>query len=250
MPRAPHGIWYEEAGSGEPVVLLHAGVVDSRIWTPVVPLLADRYRVIAYDQRAYGRSDGWDGPYSLVDDLLGVLDELGIERTALVGLSRGGGIALSAALEAPERVGALVLAASALPGHRIELDGTPEQEARWEKAEAEGDLDELAELDLEFWAPLGADEELRAMFHENSAASNGADPAVDLPDVKSRLGEIRAATLVITPRKDVPAIGEIGEILAAGIPGAQRAAITEADHMVPWREPEELSRLVGDFLAP
>ena len=179
-------------------MLLHEGVVDSRIWRLVVPLLADRFRVVAYDQRGYGQSPMWDEPYSLVEDLVGVLDGVGIERAALVGASRGGGIALAAAVEAPDHVSALVLVGSALPGHRLEIEGTPEQEARWEAADERGDLQELAQIDLEVWAPLGADDELRAMFHENAAASNGDDPAAADPDVKERLGEITVPTLVIT----------------------------------------------------
>ncbi|MDQ4029845.1 MAG: alpha/beta hydrolase [Actinomycetota bacterium] len=249
MPYAQHGLWYEESGSGEPVVLLHEGVVDSRIWAPVVPLLADRFRVVAYDQRGYGRSPIWDGPYSPVDDLVGVLDAAGITRAALVGASRGGRIALATALLTPERVSALVLVGSGLPGHRMVIEGTPEQEARWEAAEERGDTAELAELDLEIWARLGADGELRAMFLENAEASNADDPAAGEPDVKSRLGEIAVPTLVITGAEDVPAINEVGEILASGIPGARSARLDDADHMIPWRAPEELGRLVRQFLA-
>jgi 3-oxoadipate enol-lactonase len=191
----------------------------------------------------------WDGPYSPVDDLVGVLDELEIERAALVGLSRGGRIALSAALTAPDRVSALVLVASGLPGHPMVIEGTPEQEARWEAAEERGDPRELAELDLEIWAPLGADDELRAMFHENAETSNAEDPATEEPDAKARLSEIRIPALVVTAGRDVGAINEAGDLIAAGIPGARRAQIAEADHMVPWRVPDELSRLILDFLA-
>ena len=248
MPQAPHGIWWEQTGDGEPVVLLHEGVVDSRIWAPVVPLLAEGLRVVVYDQRGYGRSPMWDGPYSPVDDLLGVLDAAGIERAALVGASRGGRIALSAALVAPERVSALVLLGSGLPGHRMTIEGTPEQEARWEAAEKRGDLAELAEIDMEVWAPLGTDEELRAMFLENAEASNADDPATGEPDAASRLGEIAVSTLVVMGRQDVPAINEVGEILASGVAGARSAVLDDADHMIPWRQPDELARLVREFL--
>ena len=87
-------LWYDETGEGPPLVLLHEGVVDSRIWEPVVPLLAERHRVIRYDQRGFGRSPRPDGPYSLVEDLVAVLDAAGLERAALAGASRGGNIAL------------------------------------------------------------------------------------------------------------------------------------------------------------
>jgi len=237
-------------GAGPPVVLLHASVVDSRIWARVVPLLAERHRVIAYDQRGYGRSPMWDGPYSSVADLLSVLDAEELERAALVGLSRGGRIALDFTLAHPGRVSALVLVASGLGGRALAVEGTPEQEARWTEAEERGDAAELAELDLEIWAPLGADDELRRMFHENAVASNADDPEERLdPPAATRLSEVAVPTLVITADRDVPDLAAVGDELVAGIPGARRAEIAGADHMVPWRQPEQLARLVLDFLA-
>jgi 3-oxoadipate enol-lactonase len=250
VPTAANGLWYDRTGSGDPVVLLHAGVVDARIWAPVVPLLADRFDVVAYDQRAYGRSAAWDGPYSLAEDLFGVMDEVGFDRAALVGLSRGGRVALEAVLERPERVTRLVLVASPLPGHEPSWEVPAELERRWDEAEAAGDLETLAEIDLEFWAPLGADAELRAMFHENAQASNGADPAVDSqPPAAERLAEIDLPVLVVTGDRDVPAMTENGDVLEREIAGARRVVIPEADHMVPWRRPAELTDALAAFLT-
>jgi 3-oxoadipate enol-lactonase len=241
-------LWYEDSGSGPPVVLLHEGVVDSRIWEPFLPHVDGRLRTIRYDQRGYGRSPMWTGPYSPVDDLVSVLDAAGVDQAALLGTSRGGRIAIQAALERPERVSALVLVASGLAGRPLEIEGTPEQEARWEAADASGDLAELTAIDMEIWAPLGVDDELRAMFVENAEASNAEDPGEDVPSA-GRLGEIRIPTLVITAARDVAAINELGELLAREIPAARSAVIEEADHMVQWRAPDELARLVLDFLA-
>jgi pimeloyl-ACP methyl ester carboxylesterase len=241
-------LWYDVTGEGPPLVLLHEGVVDSRIWNRVLPLLAERRRVIRYDQRGFGRSPMPDGPYSLVGDLVGVLDAAGAERAALAGASRGGNIALTAALERPERVSALVLLGSGLPGAQLHVDATPEQEARWEQAEAGDDWPAMAELDLEIWAPLGADPELRAMFVENAVGSNSEDPATDGP-VADRLDRIAAPTLVVTGGRDVAGINEIGSRLAREIPGAESAVIDDADHMIPWRAPEQVSHLMLDFLG-
>jgi pimeloyl-ACP methyl ester carboxylesterase len=216
-----------------------------------VPLLASRFDVVTYDQRAYGRSAGWDGPYSLAGDLFGVVDEIGFEQAALVGLSRGGRIALDAVLERPERVSRLALVASGLPGHEPSWDDVPDDlERRWDEAEAAGDHAALADIDLEFWAPLGADAELRAMFHENAQASNGADPAVEPePPAAERLGELDLPVLVVTAGRDVPAMTEIGDVLERGIAAARRLVIAEADHMVPWRRPRQLADLLATFLA-
>jgi pimeloyl-ACP methyl ester carboxylesterase len=240
-------LWYEDSGSGPPVVLLHEGVVDSRIWDPFLPHVEGRLRTIRYDQRGYGRSPMWTGPYSLVDDLVSVMDAAGVEQAALVGISRGGRIAIQAALERPERVSTLVLVASGLAGNPLHIEVTPEQEARWDDAEARGDLNELATIDMEIWAPLGVDDELRAMFVDNVEASNADDPARE-EDSAGRLGEIGVQTLVVTGDRDVPAINELGEILAREIPSARSSVIENADHMVQWRAPEELARLVIEFV--
>ena len=241
-------LWYDVSGEGPPLVLLHQGVVDSRIWEPVVPLLGRQHRVIRYDQRGFGRSPMPDGPYSLVDDLLGVLDAADGERAALVGASRGGAIALTAAVERPERVSALVLLGSGLPGARLEVGWTEDQIARWEQAEADDDWSAMAELDMEAWAPMGADPELRAMFVENAVGSNGEHATTDEP-VAERVGGIAAPTLVVTGRRDVRGINEIGDRLARDIPGAESTVIEDADHMIPWRTPEELSHQILDFLS-
>jgi 3-oxoadipate enol-lactonase len=241
-------LWYEDSGGdGPPVVLLHEGVVDSRIWDRFLPHVEGRLRTIRYDQRGYGRSPMWDGPYSAVDDLISVLDAAGVERAALVGTSRGGRIAIAAAIEQPQRVSALVPIVAAVAGLPLEIEATPEQEARWEAAEARGDVAELAELDLEIWAPMGVDDELRAMFLENAEASNADDPVVEQRSV-DRLGEIAVPTLVITAGRDLPVFADVGDRLARTIPGARRAVIEEADHMIQWRAPQELAQLVLDFL--
>jgi 3-oxoadipate enol-lactonase len=241
-------LWFDETGDGPPLVLLHEGVVDSRIWERVRPLLAQRYLVIRYDQRGFGRSPMPDGPYSVVDDLISVLDVTGVERAALAGASRGGNIALTAAVERPERVSALILLGSGLPGAQLNVDWTPDQIARWEQAEADDDWAAMAELDMEVWAPMGADPELRAMFLENAVGSNSEHATTDEP-VAERVGRIAAPTLVITGSRDVAGINDIGGRLARDIPGAQSAVIQEADHMIPWRTPEELSHLTLDFLS-
>jgi pimeloyl-ACP methyl ester carboxylesterase len=139
-----------------------------------------------------------------------------------------------------------VLVGSGLSGYPLNLDVTPNQEARWESAEQTADYAAMSELDMEIWAPLGADAVLQDMFVENARASNSDDPAVE-SEAASRLGEIRVPTLVVTGARDVPAMTEIGDVLHRGIPSAERAVIEEADHMIPWRSPEELSQLVLRF---
>ena len=76
-----------------------------------------------------------------------------------------------------------------------------------------------------------------------------ADPGTDAdPPAAGRLAEIGVPTLIVTGGRDVPQMDEIANVLAEGIPGAQRATIDEADHVVPWRAPEQLAGLVADFV--
>jgi pimeloyl-ACP methyl ester carboxylesterase len=240
---------HEVTGEGPPLVLLHAGIVDSRSWARVVPLLSPHHTVVTYDQRGYGRSPRPDGPYSLTDDLASVLDATGLAQTALVGNSRGGRIAIDFTLTHPERVTHLVPVASAMSGHALELDVPEWIEREWEEAEARGDLEALADLDLEVWAPLGADPELRQMTVENAEWSNADDPGAWAdPPAAGRLGELSVPTLVVTGGHDVPPMTEIGDLLAVGIPGARHAVIEDADHVVGWRTPDELARLLLEFL--
>jgi 3-oxoadipate enol-lactonase len=96
-------LYYESLGQGEPVVLLHAGIADGRMWDEQFGTFAEGYRVVRYDRRGFGRSAMVDGTYSHHDDLRGVLDHLGIEHASFVGCSMGGGAAIDFALGHPER---------------------------------------------------------------------------------------------------------------------------------------------------
>src|SRR5581483_11647879 len=144
-------LWYDEAGSGEPLLLLHGGLGDSGLWEPVVPFLAERFRTVRTDFRFFGRSTGPAVPWSWHDDVIGLLDALGIERTVLVGLSVGGRIAYDVALDHPERIAALACVAPGLGAQGY----TDEQAAEYDAAEADGDLEAMMAIDFEVWAPLG-----------------------------------------------------------------------------------------------
>lgn len=244
-------LWYDEAGSGDAVLLLHGGLGDSGLWEPVVPFLAERFRTIRTDLRFYGRSTGPAVRWSWQDDAIGVLDELGVERAALVGLSLGGKLALDVALAHPERLWAVVGVAPALGGHAGNAY-TEEHEARYEAAEAEGNLEAAMEIDLEVWAPLGADERIRQLWHATPDA-NGVPPGIEPLDppgapAKERLAELAVPALVVTAKHDPPGMREIGPLVARDASGARHVEL-DSDHYVTLREPELLSRVLLEFLA-
>jgi pimeloyl-ACP methyl ester carboxylesterase len=253
-------LWYEVAGDGPPVALIHPGLWDARVWDGPFGVFAERYRVLRYDVRGYGRSSRLEPgvPYSNVRDLAAVLDAVGIERAALVGNSMGGGVSIDFALTHPDRVSALVLVASAVGG----LEDTDEDEAWWqerwpplEAAIETGDLERARRLQMGFWAPLGIDDPNgRRIFdialdnaHEltmdESLAEDLDPPAID------RLGEIAVPTLILPADHDPPFMLRSSAALAAGIRGARVARIADVDHVVPLRSPEAFNETVLAFLA-
>jgi 3-oxoadipate enol-lactonase len=113
-------VWADDSGGdGPPLVLLHPGVGDSRIWEPLLPALTASYRVIRYDARGYGRSPAPTVKFTLLTDLIAVLGHYGLDRVAIVGCSQGGGSALALALEQPARVSAMVLLCPRHPRLRL-----------------------------------------------------------------------------------------------------------------------------------
>jgi len=255
-------LYVEEAGEGPTVVFLHPGLWDSRTWDDQFGPFSDRYRVVRYDTRGFGRSSRRDegAAYSLVGDLLAVMDAVEIERAALVGCSMGGGTALDCALVAPDRVQALVLAASALGGFE---DGTPEEEAWFAEKMApvkaaieEGDLERAQDLRVRtMWALLGTDDERGARIRQ--IALDNRDEIVQdesgevevEPPVIERLEEIQVPTLVLPADHDPPWTPRVSRMLADRIPNARLVQIPRVDHVVNMRKPAEFNAAVLAFLG-
>lgn len=244
-------LWYDEAGSGPAVLLLHGGLGDSELWEPVVPFLAEHVRTIRTDLRFFGKSTGPAAPWSWHDDVIGVLDALGVERAAIVGLSLGGRIALELALDAPERCWALALVAPGLAGHAA-APYSPEQEARYDEAEAAADVETMMDVDFEVWAPLGADERFRRLWLGTPDANplpDGVAPRAPAGSpAKERLGELTVPTLVVTVSHDPPGFREIGPLVASEAQNARHVEL-DSDHYVTLREPELVARTLLEFLS-
>lgn len=253
-------LYYEMEGEGPAVVLLHAGIADLRMWDDQFAECAKAYRTIRYDARNYGRSTDADKGFWNHEDLRAVMDHLGIERAALVGVSMGGGAALDFALTYPERVTALVPVAPGLSGFPYDDDkalvrGREEINAAWEA----GDRDRTIELIVRLWvdgperAPEDVDATVRKRVAEMLAVGyDKGDRPEELeldPPAASRLSEIRAPTLVIYGDSDVRALVEASKLVAAGAPGARLAVMAGVAHVPNMEKPGEFNRLVLDFLA-
>jgi pimeloyl-ACP methyl ester carboxylesterase len=246
---------HEVRGAGSPVVLIHGGLVDSRLWDDQVAVLARRHRVIRYDLRGFGRSDFPEGPFSHVEDLEALLGHLGAGRVALVGVSLGGMIATDFALEHPDRVSALVLVGSALRG----FETPPNEELAAIYRAAENDGRERA-IDLWLRSPLfagGRDvphfaERVRAMLGDNFRSWGPTERPIEVrwprTPTADRLSEIGVPTLVVAGDLDVPAILTIADALARGIAGAEKRILPGRSHHPNLEDPRTFNDLLLEFL--
>jgi 3-oxoadipate enol-lactonase len=254
-------VW-EEAGEGPPVVLVHEAIADSRMWDPQWRSFPKAHRTVRFDQRGYGRSAIAAGVFSHAADLVALLDEVGLERTSLVGGSLGGRVALEVAVAEPARVDKLVLMNPGLPGHAWSDD----VQAGWAEEEAalvRQDLDAAVEVNLRMWVDgphrsasqvdsgvraRVADMQRRAFELQLPVAEDAREELL-VPDLADRLAEVQAPTLVLTGDEDYDDIQSIANLLAERIPDARRTSIPRAAHIPSLERPEEFDRVVLEFLS-
>jgi pimeloyl-ACP methyl ester carboxylesterase len=250
-------LYYEVAGRGEPVVLLHGGLLDSRMWDAQWAPFAARFRVVRFDARGFGGSALTAAAFSNYEDLAALLDYLGVERAHLVGLSLGGQTAINFALTYPQRVSSLVLVGPGLSG--FELAGDDSGQRWWERVNAAlaGDLAKATELWLAdpFMAPAMEQPELARRLRRIAVENPQvwlANPILDrtpVPPAVGRVAEIKAPTLLVLGGRDLPVIKAIVELLQAKVAGAKRLDIPGAGHMVPMEKPAEFNAPVIEFLT-
>lgn len=250
-------------GSGAPLVLVHAGIADSRMWDAQVERLSDHCRVVRYDLRGFGQSTLPPIKYAHHEDLRILLDALAIPRASLVGASYGGEVALAFALEYPERVEALVLVGTLAGATEV----SPGLRAGWTAMEAEldaGKIDDALEIELRMWvdgpqrSPADVDpvvrRRVREMDHalllrQQKAVETSASEVELEPPVGERLGEVAVPTLVIVGDLDMPDALASADNLVDGIEGARLATIPGTAHLPSMERPDVFDDLVLDFLG-
>lgn len=238
-------VWADDSGgAGRPLVLLHPGVGDSRIWDGLLPALTPKYRVIRYDARGFGRSPGPGVKFSLLRDLVAVLSHFGVERAAFVGCSQGGASALGLAVEEPSLVSALVLLCPGIPGapepeEAPDTLGDAELDALFEQAIAAEDVDGIAGVMQRVWGRAGATPEIMGQLRSAARAivSGGELEEAD-PPVLGRLGEIAVPTALLVGDADYPPLIAANKQAAAVIPGCEFTMVPGMDHFPPLREPD------------
>lgn len=247
---------HDLAGEGPSVVLLlHSGVCDRRMWdAQFTALVAAGHRVVRCDLRGFGETP-IDRPHTHCDDVVELLDTLGVERAALVGSSFGGEVALETAVRHPDRVSALVLLCAGMPG----FEASDELRA-WGRREDElleaGDLDGAVALNVDTWlGPEAGDEareRVRVMqrraFDVQLAAPEEFHP-VDAGVKADDLAGIDVPCLIVSGGHDVPDFRAISRRLADLLPDSQHIDLDWAGHLPALERPDEVSGLLVEYLT-
>jgi 3-oxoadipate enol-lactonase len=248
-------LYYEVKGEGQPLVLLHDGLLDSRVWDDQFVAFARRYRTIRYDRRGYGKSSVPDRPFSEVSDLHRLLRHLGTDEACLLGMSNGGKVALEFALERPQMVTALVLVGPSLGGYRPSEEKQRRLSEMLSIARERGAEDGVeAMMEDPFYPPAkdkpAARERVRRIARENlprllCAPGLREEP---YPPTMENLSRIVAPTLVLVGERDDWDNRKIASIVAIRLPRSEKKVFAGCGHLVNLERPEEFYSVVADFL--
>lgn len=250
-----------EAGEGIPVVFLHAGVCDSRMWQSQIDAVAAAgFYAVAYDRRGHGQTSSPDESFSHLEDLEAVLDALGIHAAVFVGSSRGGALAIDFTLANPERVAGLVLAGTSITGARRPVFSTEVMRIvhAMEAVAESGDIDAINAVEAHAWldGPLSPSGRVSGPVRELFQAMNGAilrkpkltreetgEPAID------EVGCIDTPTLLVAGDLDFPHIINRHDDLSEEMENAFAVMIEGTAHLPSLERPDLFNPLLLEFLA-
>jgi pimeloyl-ACP methyl ester carboxylesterase len=254
-----NGIAYETAGAGQPVVLLHGGLLDRRQWDTEFAALSETHHVVRFDARGHGTSAGPDGDYAVHDDLIAVLDHLDLPRVTAVGLSLGARTVIDAALLYPHRFGALLLVSPGYSGIEFTDPFVVAQHEAMARAAGDRDLDAFVEAFLRAWidgphrTPAQVDPAVRARCHEMAASAaairaGGSGTLIEV-GAADRLGELSMPVDVVLGELDSADIHAAGERIATAAPDARVHRIAGAAHAVNLDQPDAFGAVLRQFLS-
>lgn len=254
-------MYYEEHGSGFPLLLLNGLGSDHREWLHQLPAFVPHFRVVIFDNRGTGGSAVPPGPYTtaqMADDAAALLRFLGVGRAHVLGVSLGGMIAQEVALRHPDRVERLVLGCTS-PGGKLSVRPSPEAIAAFASAKGEDREAELRRMIPFLYTESCCrerPEEVEAFIRrrmENPTPPEGylaQLAATTAHDASGRLWRIRAKTLVITGDADRLVSRENSSRIAERIPGAERVVLPGAPHRLFAENADAFNRAVLHFLKP
>jgi pimeloyl-ACP methyl ester carboxylesterase len=244
------GLHYRLEGRGPTTVLVHAFHMDLREWNDVVPLLTESRTVLRYDVRGHGTSTLRETLPPSVDDLLGLLDELRIERATLVGSSMGAAIALDLALTAPSRVDRLVLVApgvAGLPQGPRPAWLTPIMDAaRARESTRAAELWWNSALFDRIRSRTDTAARYRRVVLDNARIWTLTPPRPLDPPAGRRLKDVAPTVTAIAGERDELGSLDVARAIAEQVPKGRLVVVAGAGHMLTVERPAELARLILD----
>lgn len=245
-------IFYEITGKGSPLVLIHGGFMDNRMWDDQVSAFSESFRVIRFDVRGYGKSSKPDSDFYPARDLLSLLDFLKIQQTAVIGLSMGGSIAIDFALSYPERIRALILAEPGVAGHKWSKEVMEEMDA---VDSAQKSFGRDAAIKTLLNGPVFASAKKKPAVYEklkeqvNDNYQDAMPPMrVATPDAIHQLSKIKAPTLLIQSEHAGPDAQAIAKEMEKQIKNIKTATVPDSGHMINMEQPKYFNDLVLEFL--
>ena len=249
-------IYWDEQGHGEPVLLIMGLAYPSQMWHRTRPLLASRYRTVAFDNRGIGRSDVPPGPYPIAlmaSDAAAVLDAAGVESTHVFGISMGGMIAQEFALQYPKRVRSLILGCTAAGGPTV-VRAEPEA-IQMLMTREKMSPEQAAEVSVPFiydaTTPrerIDEDIAIRRPWFPTATGYAAQLQGILGWEAYSRLGQIAAPTLLIHGERDRLIPPGNAKLIAERIPGAKLVMIPHASHLFLTDQTEVSHRAILQFL--
>ena len=252
-------LYYELAGQGVPLVLVHAAVADHTMWDRQVEAFAKNYHVIRYDMRGYGNSKAATQAFSHHEDLHSLLTFLKLDKAHLLGASGGSATIIDFALQYPEKVLSLNLISPAVSGYEVE-GPPPKRLLNLFAALEQGNWELATELAAQIWVdgpkrtPQRVNQAVRSHFKTmGRTALNNMNPAVIQssplnPSALERLGELEIPTQIIVGNLDDDSIADIAERLAKDIKEAQKVVIDDVTHMLNMEKPKIFNQKTLMFL--
>ena len=257
-------LYYEIAGRGAPLVMIHAGIADCRMWQGEFETFAESHQVIRFDMRGYGRSLPVEGEFNIQDDLRALLAKLNIQSPRiLMGCSIGAGLAIDYALTHPQDVPALILVGGAPAGLDIEAEAPDDLFAQSEQAFNDGDIDLVAEIDMKIWfdgfgrSPADVDPTIRRQAwemarlvteHELKGIGKHVRKSFEEP-AAARLDELKMPVLVVIGENDLPYLLLTADYLVEHLPKANKTLIRNAAHLPNMEQPKQFQAAIRHFLA-
>lgn len=254
-------IYYESAGTGMPLVMIHAGVADSRQWNNEFAFFSQNHRVIRYDMRGYGKSEPVEGEFSHLSDLVSLVEALNIlEPFVLMGCSMGGGLAMDFAVRYPAKARAIIMVGSGPSGLELDVPASPKF-ADVEQAFEAGNLDLVAELETQIWfdgtgrSPEQVNPVMRKLLYEMNHLAlihevkqlgkrlpNAETPAVE------QLKDLNLPVLIVVGVHDTPYTLAAADYMEKHIKLSRKVTIEDAAHLPNMDQPDEFQEIIQRFL--